>query len=216
VAGIALQIRYEAIDGLQEVITRVEDVNEHGIAVLVPMVRLKRRPLPGGRIVEVHYTYRERWFQFVTEVTGHSGDGTLDYLAPPLRVESNDRRRFFRLQTAIKPTCVFRVVVNEDTGASEGSEATLTGQVTDLSEGGLCFSTRDRASMGERLGFQMELPGAGMLTARVRVASIEEPMTGRVNRRLHCEFTNITLGDRDRIARFLMRRQLEMRRRGQL
>jgi c-di-GMP-binding flagellar brake protein YcgR len=215
-AGLSIQIRYEAMGGLQEVSTRVEDVNEHGVAVLVPMERLKRRPLPTGRIVEVHYTHRERWLQFVTEVTGHSRDGMYDYLAMPTRIESSDRRKFFRLQTALKPLCVFRVVVSDETGTAEDREATLEGQVTDLSEGGLCFSTRDRASVGERLGFQIELPGTGTLTARVRVASMEEPLTGRVNRRLHCEFTNITLGDRDRIAKFLMRRQIEMRRRGQL
>jgi c-di-GMP-binding flagellar brake protein YcgR len=214
--GLALHIRYEASSGLQQVSTRVEEVYADGISVLVPMEKLQRRPLPSGRIVEVHYTHRGRWLQFLSEVKGHSKDGALDFLAMPQKVESSDRRRFFRLQTAIKPSCIFRIVVDEGTGANEDDQATLTGSVIDLSEGGLCLSTRDRATVGERLGMQMTLSDAGELTVRMRVTSIEEPEEGRVNRRLHCEFTGITLGDRDRIAKYLMRRQIEMRRRGQL
>jgi hypothetical protein len=34
--------------------------------------------------------------------------------------------------------------------------------------------------------------------------------------RVHCEFTDISRAGRDVIARYMMRRQLEMRRRGQL
>ncbi len=214
--GLALNIRYEASSGLQHIMTRVEEVFEDGLAVLVPMEKLQRRPLPSGREVEVHYTHRNRWLQFMTEVTGHSKDGHFDYLAMPRRVESSDRRRFFRLQTAIKPTCIFRIVVGEETEDGGAEQAMLTGSVTDLSEGGLCLSTRDRAAIGERLGVQMHLAESGDLVVRMRVASIEEPEAGRSNRRLHCEFTGITLGDRDRIARYLMRRQIEMRRRGQL
>jgi c-di-GMP-binding flagellar brake protein YcgR len=166
--------------------------------------------------VEVNYTHRNRWLQFITEVKGHSKDGQLDYLAMPRKVESSDRRRYFRLQTAIKPICVFRIVVGEASGEGDAEQATLEGSVIDLSEGGLCLSTRDKASLGERLGVQMHLSESGDLTVRMRVTSIDEPETGRINRKLHCEFTGITLGDRDRIARYLMRRQIEMRRRGQL
>ncbi|MCA9822632.1 MAG: flagellar brake protein [Dehalococcoidia bacterium] len=214
--GLALHIRYEASSGLQQVTTRIEDVDDSGISVLVPMEKLKRRPLPSGRTVEVHYTHRNRWLQFLTEVTGHSKDGQFDFLSVPQRVESSDRRRYYRLQTAIKPTCVFRIVVGEGTEENPGGQATLGGSIIDLSEGGLCLSTRDKATVGERLGIQMVLSDAGELTVRMRVTSIDEPERGRVNRRLHCEFTGITLGDRDRIARYLMKRQIEMRRRGQL
>ena len=125
--GLALNIRYEASSGLQHIMTRVEEVFEDGLAVLVPMEKLQRRPLPSGREVEVHYTHRNRWLQFMTEVTGHSKDGHFDYLAMPRRVESSDRRRFFRLQTAIKPTCIFRIVVGEETEDGEADQAMLTG-----------------------------------------------------------------------------------------
>src|SRR5690606_9974146 len=79
--GTALHLRYTAGSGYREVITQVERVDERGIGVLVPMMRLQRRPLPLGRVVEAQYSYQNRWRQFVTEVVGHSEDGQLDYLA---------------------------------------------------------------------------------------------------------------------------------------
>jgi hypothetical protein len=75
---------------------------------------------------------------------------------------------------------------------------------------------RKRIESGERLGMTLPLPSIGDITARERVTGTDEPSTGFRNLSIHCVFTDITLADRDRIARYLMRRQLEMRRRGQL
>jgi c-di-GMP-binding flagellar brake protein YcgR len=107
---------------------------------------------------------------------------------------------------------VYRLVVDAETEEPELVEGTIV----DLSEGGCCFSTRSFAMPGERFGLHAVLPEAGEIHARMRVTFIRDPQPGNRNRRLHCEFTDIGRADRDIIARYLMRRQLEMRRRGQL
>jgi c-di-GMP-binding flagellar brake protein YcgR len=68
----------------------------------------------------------------------------------------------------------------------------------------------------ERLGVQASLGDAQEFTARMIVTGVEDPAAGRRNRRVHCHFTDISRADREKVAKFLMRRQLEMRRRGQL
>jgi len=149
---------------------------------------------------------------FVTEVEGHSDDGLFEYLRLPGAIESTERRRNFRLPAAIRPESLYRLVVDSETDEPD----LLEGTVVDLSEGGCCISTRSFAAPGERLGLQAILPEAGEIQARMRVTFVRDPQPGNRNRRLHCEFTDISRAHRDVIARYMMRRQLEMRRRGQL
>jgi c-di-GMP-binding flagellar brake protein YcgR len=78
------------------------------------------------------------------------------------------------------------------------------------------LSTPARLSSGERLGVQASLGNDVEFTARMQITSVDDPPTGNRNRRVHCRFTDISRADREKVARYLMRRQLEMRRRGQL
>ena len=135
-----------------------------------------------------------------------------EYLRLPAAIESTERRRNFRLPSAIRPDTIFRILQNAEI---EGPQV-LEGMIVDLSEGGCCISTRALGSAGERLGMQAMLPEAGEIQARMRVNTVRDPERGNRNRRLHCEFTEISRAHRDVIARYMMRRQLEMRRRGQL
>jgi c-di-GMP-binding flagellar brake protein YcgR len=193
-------------------VTRVEDVDNQHISILVPMRGLRPRPFAAGTLVHAHYIFQQKRWMFVTEVEGHSEDGHHEFLRLPGAVESTERRRNFRLPAAIRPESVYRLVVDAETEEPE----LIEGTIVDLSEGGCCFSTRSFAMPGERFGLHAVLPEAGEIHARMRVTFIRDPQPGNRNRRLHCEFTDIGRADRDIIARYLMRRQLEMRRRGQL
>jgi c-di-GMP-binding flagellar brake protein YcgR len=194
-------------------VTRVEDVDQGRIAVLVPMRGLRPRHFPSGTLVHAYYIHQQKRWQFVTEVVGHSSDGVHQYLRLPPAIESTERRRNFRLAAAIRPESVYRLVID----ASEpDTEEPLDATIVDLSEGGCCLTTRTLVLAGERLGLHAVLPEAGEIHARARVTHVREPAAGNRLRRVHCEFTDIARGHRDVIARYLMRRQLEMRRRGQL
>ena len=192
-------------------VTRVDDVDGR-IAILVPMRGLRPRPFSAGTLVHAHYMHQRKRWMFVTEVEGHSDDGLFEYLRLPGAIESTERRRNFRLPAAIRPESLYRLVVDSETDEPD----LLEGTVVDLSEGGCCISTRSFAAPGERLGLQAILPEAGEIQARMRVTFVRDPQPGSRNRRLHCEFTDISRAHRDVIARYMMRRQLEMRRRGQL
>ena len=193
-------------------VTRIEDVDQNHIAILVPMRGLRPRPFSSGTLVHAHYIHQQKRWMFVTEVEGHSHDGMYEFLRLPGAIESTERRRNFRLPAAIRPESLYRLVIDSESAEEEP----LEGTVVDLSEGGCCISTRGFAQPGERLGILAMLPEAGEIRARMRVTFIQEPSPGNRNRRLHCEFTDITRSHRDTIARYMMRRQLEMRRRGQL
>lgn len=210
--GITLQMDVSSGADGESHVTRVEDIDERRIEVLVPMRGLRRRPFAAGTLVHAQYTHLQKRWHFVTEVQGHSEDGLYEYLRLPGVVESTERRRNYRLATAIKPESIYRLVVDAD--ASE--QPPIEGTIVDLSEGGCCLSTRGFFQIGERLGLHAMLPDAGEIHARMRVTFIGEPPAGNRNRRLHCEFTDISRMHRDIIARYMMRRQLEMRRRGQL
>lgn len=218
VPGMTIRIAYIAGETVEECVTLVEEVTSERIGVAVPMVKLRQRPLPRGAALWATFGYRGRQWRFVSKVVGRSEDGSLDYLAAPSEVESCDRRQSFRLPTALQPRSVYRLVMDggPESATSEAAPA-LECMVVDLSEGGCCLTTRDPfVQVGERLGIDLELPHVGRVLARMRVVGIEEPTRDRRNRRVHCQFVEISLGNRDRIAKYLIRRQLEMRRRGQL
>ncbi len=210
--GVTLRLDISSGGEGESHVTRVEDVDQSHIAILVPMRGLRPRPFATGTLVHAHYIHQQKRWMFVTEVEGHSDDGLYEFLRLPGAVESTERRRNFRLPAAIRPESLYRLVIEGD----DPEPQPLEGTIVDLSEGGCCVSTRSSALPGERLGLHAVLPESGEIRARMRVTFIREPSPGNRNRRLHCEFSDISRADRDIIARYMMRRQLEMRRRGQL
>jgi c-di-GMP-binding flagellar brake protein YcgR len=192
--------------------TRIEVVDEAGISVLEPMRNLRARPLPTGSTVRAYYDFQRKSYRFASVVIGRSGE--YDVLSMPSRIESTERRRNFRLDAALEPTSVYRLVI--DPVADEETKRPLEGTLVDLSEGGLCLSSRLPAAPGERLGIEIELPRACVLLARMRVISVDPPRYGYRNHRIHCSFMDLSRQGRDTIAKFLMKRQIELRQRGQL
>ncbi len=215
VPGLPLRMEVSVGNGAETLSTRVDDVDEQALSVLVPMLRLRTRPLPAGAFVRATYVAAKRRWRFVTEVTGLSPDGNVQYMALPATVDSSDRRTTFRLETALRPRTIYRVVIDPDAEV-ESRANTLDATIVDLGEGGACLSSRQAAVIGEWLGMVVNLPLLGAVTVRMKVTGMEAPKAGQLNHRIHCQFAEITRGDRDKIARFLMKRQIEMRQRGQL
>ncbi|MEO9254851.1 MAG: flagellar brake protein [Tepidiformaceae bacterium] len=216
--GLTLRLAVSRRDDAAYLATQLEDVSDSAIEVLVPMRRLRATPLPVGTRVFATYTYRRKQWRFMTEVTGTNPEGTLQYLRIPSNIESSERRNAFRLETSIKPSSLYRLIIDKDTIPDDGGaeNPNIEGTIVDLSEGGLCLSSSARFMSLERLGVQANIGEALEFTARMIVTGVEDPPAGRRNRRVHCHFTDISRADREKVAKFLMRRQLEMRRRGQL
>jgi c-di-GMP-binding flagellar brake protein YcgR len=214
-SGRALRLNIESGDRVEALSTRVEDLTEKVLTVLTPMVRMHDRPIERGTKIRVNYTFDNRIFGFVTESLGVSPDGQFQLLTVPEVIKSTDRRGVFRLQAFLQPESVYRVVVNQDTPKQPGA-GQLKCSILDISEGGVCLSSRHGASVGERLGMDVDLPDSGQLRVRMRVVDVEVPPKGQLNHRIHCVFVDLAVHDRDRIGKFLLRRQLAMRHRGQL
>jgi c-di-GMP-binding flagellar brake protein YcgR len=216
--GLTLRLAVSRREDADYLVTQLEDVSDSAIEVLVPMRRLRATPLATGTRVFATYVYRRKQWRFITEVTGTNPEGTVQYLRLPGNIESSERRTAFRLETSIKPAALYRLVIDKDAMPEEGGEENpnIDATIVDLSEGGLCLSSAARFMSLERLGVQASLGDAQEFTARMIVTGVEDPAAGRRNRRVHCHFTDISRADREKVAKFLMRRQLEMRRRGQL
>jgi c-di-GMP-binding flagellar brake protein YcgR len=216
--GLTLRLAVSRREDADYLVTQLEEVSDSSMEVLVPMRRLRATPLPTGTRVFATYVYRRKQWRFTTEVTGTNPECTVQYLRLPGEIESSERRNAFRLETSIKPSSLYRLVIDKETLPEDAEEENpnIEGTIVDLSEGGLCLSSAARFTTLERLGVQATLGEGIEFTARMVVTGIEDPIRGRRNRRVHCHFTDISRADREKVARFLMRRQLEMRRRGQL
>ena len=211
--GTTLQIALSTT-GEDALVTQVEAVSEEQIDVLVPMRELQLRPLEPGELLRANYAHGDKRFRFVTEVLGTAPEGAIQFLRTPGIIETFERRGMFRLQTSIRPLSLYRLVVDpERLGDDDGQ---LAGVVIDLGEGGLCLSSPVAVCERERLGIHLSLGEAGEFMARMQATEVTGPGAGQRNYRIHCRFSHISTANADRIARYLMRRQLEMRRRGQL
>jgi hypothetical protein len=213
--GLRLELELTVGNSTELHSSQVEEVRDDFLAVLVLMVRLRRRPMPSDAIVRPSYEANNRRWRFVIRVTGHSSDGLHDCLRMPVAVEDTARRRSFRLQTSLTPSSLFRLVVDPEDVDRELT-AMLSGNIVDISEGEPCFTTRSPVEINERLGIRVHLRKAGDRIARLKATGVQTPTKQWLNRSVHCKFTNLSRRDRDRIARLVMKRQLELRRRDEL
>lgn len=211
-AGVLLKLEVSLGDRVELLATTVEDVNDDALVVAAPMRERVFRLLPTGTSVRASYLHGIRPRGFVTQVAGTVPGGHAQRLALPLSIESLDKRRAYRLPTVLEPVQVYRLKVDPD--REEREPITTRCTIVDLSEGGLCLSTRAHLEHGEWLGVVTDLPGYGHFQARMRVVGIDN--RNAVRQRVHCQFVGVDQASRDAIARSLLRLQLEMRRRGQL
>lgn len=195
--------------------TRIEDVGEDSLSTAVAVEFLEPRPLELGADVACLYVYQEQAWNFTSEVVGHSADGLLNLLALPDDAETVERRRFFRLPMILSAERVYRVLPKTD-HLDEEDLGEFDATILDLSEGGLELSSRTPINVGDTLGAETSLPGVGRIEAHLTVIRVRKPDRHRVNYRAACTFTRIQNSHRQRIANYLMSRQIEMRRKGQL
>jgi c-di-GMP-binding flagellar brake protein YcgR len=213
--GLSLRLEVAMEERVESFATRVEEVAAEHLAVLVPMMRLEQRPIASGTPVQVAYVHNRRPWRFASQSKGSTPGGEFQLLGLPTSVESLDRRRAFRLHTPVRPLSVYRLLVDPERVEEPGG-LVLPCTITDLSEGGVSLSSRASASVGEWLGLHIELPGGREVRTRMRAVLVQAPAPGNRNFRIHCVFADISRVDADAIGRYLISRQLQMRRGGQL
>ncbi len=210
--GCLLALEFAVNDLLESHVTPLDEVGDDLIAVLRPLVKLEPRPLPMGVTISASWQHAGKLYAFTSEVVHNSPRADIDFIARPARVLPGERRGSYRLQTVFRPIELFRLVVD----GKEGDDLARLTTIVDLSEGGLCLSSRNTFAEGERIGLRLELPGHGALTARAIVRSRQAPAPGFRNWRMHCQFVGLGSQARGLITRYLISRQLELGRKGQL
>jgi c-di-GMP-binding flagellar brake protein YcgR len=195
--------------------SHIHDISALRITVSTPTFERVPIMLPEGTWMKVFFASKGgKHFCFNSQVLGYSPQKTMLYIKRPVNITEGDRRRAFRLDIALTPAELFTIVVDSDGDPPEKLARIST--IIDLSEGGCCISTRAALSPGQRLGMRLDLPGAGTFTARMVVRSIESPQSGMRNRRVHCQFQDLDPAAKGLILKYLLRRQRELRARGQL
>jgi c-di-GMP-binding flagellar brake protein YcgR len=215
VPGVSIHLEAVVNGNTLQQTTRIEDINDVSLCVLIAMEHLRARPLALGANVAVQYTHQGQPWTFTSEVIGHSSDGMYDLLALPEDATSGDRRRYFRLPMVLPAEHIYHVLpATAHLDEEVGSDFDAT--VVDLAEGGAKLSSRSRVSVGDVMNLEMSLPDFGPIEARMRAVRVQAPSRRRLNYRVACTFTSIDVRDKQRIAGYLMSRQIEMRRKGQL
>lgn len=211
-AGIAVHLLIERGGQVLSLPTRIEQVETDAITILSPMRGRQLRPNGVGTRVRVEFQDGRRLISFVTTVVDSSGD--TEILAMPAHLENTEKRESFRLAVSLRPDRMCRAY--PATHDAEAREETVSGTVIDMSEGGVCFVSKGRGSWASAVHLVFTLDQGWKVDVMARVVSVEEPATGQLNARVHCQFTNPARRDREEIARFLIRRQIAMRQAGQL
>lgn len=210
--GSPLVLEFAVGELLESHITVLDEVGRDLIAVLRPLVKREPRPLPLGARVFAFWQHEGKPYKFDTDVVQNSKTADIDFLNRPLSIQQGERRSFFRLQTILRPVELYRLVVD----GNENEKLARVTTIVDLSEGGVCMAARVPFAEGERLGLRLDLPGIGQITTRVIVRSVQAPPPGFRNWRTHCQFVGLAATARDSITRYLISRQLELGRKGQL
>lgn len=215
VPGVIIELEAVVNGAILRQSTRVEEVGDDSLSTAVAVEFLEARPLPLGADVAGTYVYRDQAWNFTSEAVGHSQDGMMNFLALPDDASPVERRRFFRLPMVLSAERVYRVLPETD-HLDEQELGEFDATILDLSEGGIELSSRTSINVGDTLGAETNLPGAGRIEALLTVIRVKGPSRHRVNYRAACTFTRIQNSHRQRIAKYLMSRQIEMRRTGQL
>ncbi len=195
--------------------TVVEVITDERFEVLVPIYLRRTRSVPEGTPVRVEYSYQRKVWSFTSQVIGHSKDRAFEYLRLPAEIQATERRGHFRLSTSLQPTEAF-VVRDGPEGEPPILVELARPLIADLSEGGLLLACQGPVGATDRIQLRMALDDFGEVALQLRVALAEEPARKTLSRRLHCQFVDISRADRERIARYLMRRQIALRKAGRL
>ncbi len=199
--GHLLVVRYETSNGRRSFESGLRAVLGDRLHITPPASSDDIYP---GKQVEVLIDVSGAAYQFVSQVLAlDEGDCILAY---PNRFRLIEKRQHYRLQSGIVPTYAAL------TDANGIDDRTVRITVVDISAGGLQVVARTPFAKGLRIHMWLPIDDY-RLDCAVEVMDFRPPGKGRSNYRYNCEFTWIRKDDRERLARFIFRKQLELRRR---
>ncbi len=161
------------------------------------------RDLYPGKQVDVAVLIDEVPYRFVSRVVVTQGTFSINL---PSAIRLIEKRQHYRLARGVVPT--YSALCNE-IGVDE-RRVRLT--VVDISAGGLQFVSREEIEKGRLVHMWLPLDGY-RIDCIAQVVHTRPPEPGRSNHRYHGQFTMLLHDDRERLARWVFSKQLELRRR---
>ena len=194
---------------------RIEEVRVDYLIVGTPIQRREYVRLPVGQRLLLSVVRRSNPYFFETTVVGEEwGDG--QHLTVLRRPADN-------AGVALRATVRVPVTISDGQFWWEGSRGTFgpttTGQLIDLSAGGMQVVTKTGLPVGGRVlcRFTLSRPlGHLMVDARVLRDYERTSDVGVTSHRAHLQFVDLTAKDRDRLIKFVFQRERELRQKGVL
>jgi c-di-GMP-binding flagellar brake protein YcgR len=211
--GLAVTIE---ISGPEEAFpSRVEEVRGEYLVVGTPMHRREYVKLAVGQRLLLSVNRRSNPYFFETTVVGEEwADGQQQTLL---------RRPADNAGIALRATVRVPVTISDGQFWWEGPNGkfgpTTSGQLVDLSAGGMQVVTKTGLPVGGRVLCRFTLSrqlGHVMVDARVLRDYQRTSDVGVTSHRAHLQFVDVTDKDRDRLIKFVFQRERELRLKGVL
>ena len=199
--GQILAVRYETKKGECSFDSAVRDVRGDRVHILPP--REASRELYAGKQIEVLAQIEDVAYRFISQILTLDGDCVI---ARPSDMRPVEKRQHYRLQIGLVPSYG---AVTDNNGVDDRSTR-LT--VVDISAGGVQFVSRNAFAPGTRVHMWLPIEDY-RVDCVVEVIHARTPAKGRSNFRYNGRFSSISTEDQEHVARFVFRKQLELRRR---
>jgi c-di-GMP-binding flagellar brake protein YcgR len=211
--GLAATIE---INGPEEAFpTRIEEVRADYLVVGTPMHRREYVKLPVGQKLLLSVVRRNNPYFFETSVIGE--DWSEGQQRTLLRRPADNAGIALREQVRVPVTISDGQFWWEASSGKFGP--TTTGQLVDLSAGGMQVVTKTGLPAAERVLCRFTLSrllGHLMVDARVLRDYERVSDVGVTSHRAHLQFLDMTAKDRDRLIKFVFQRERELRQKGVL
>lgn len=203
------RVEMSVVDTQEKYFSRVEDVKDEGIIVAAPVKQGQVVPIAAGTALNVTILGENDMYNFQTQVLarGQLGPVPVVTLMKPDNMKKVQRRNFFRVEASLP--CSFRILP-EVTAMS--MDPFIDARLMDISGGGAMVVTEHPVVREMILELSISLPQNQIVPAVTKVVFVKEGKGGDKKRELATVFLVIEEPDREKIIKFVFKRQQELRR----
>lgn len=189
-----------------ECYSRIEDMTSEAMTIAMPMSKGYPIIIPNGSTVWGRVVENGQVYQFQSTVTGKRiSPLPVWILTLPANITKVQQRSFVRLDIVL-PVKI-QVMPNEHDG-----DVPFTDLLTkNISGGGVCLITQDKLKLGTKLNVQLQLPEQEAWIISSEVVRLDMPQNDRQLYWIGVKFLDIAEPIRNRLIRFIFRKQLEQR-----
>jgi c-di-GMP-binding flagellar brake protein YcgR len=190
----------------------IRAVNEQGIRIDHPRQDTEAMTVAPGDEVDVYVQTGGRIYRLASRVRlVEQIPLEALVLEHPTEADHSERRQFYRLLTTISPRYAARV-------SADGEELErVEGRILDISGGGLQLQVRKWIPVGSRLRLIFALEDDPQeVDACATALSVVRPGSSHAaaSYRVHCRYIDLPRTERERIVRFIFRKQIDFRKKG--